>query len=283
MVTQLAPRIGAPRHATIRQVNTRLTIAIALFVVLVVALTTTAVLGYFVYDRTLSGLVNSRFEFIAKELKSKIEGGIDLGLPLGQLENIDELLRQEKARDSSLVAISIINSKGNILFDTDVKRVGMAAPSVWAQELVHADLTPDTVYFGDTQIGMPLFTSFGKMVGILLVTYSKTFYEDKRLGVIWDSGVVISLVLIGAGLIGVLGVMLISRPLDTAVARLVAGLAALRDRIGLALPGEPEPAANFRPDTEIEHELLEAITSLERAERHIPSGAADRLPSEARS
>lgn len=282
MVVQLASPAGRSKRSTMRPVHTRLTIAVAMFLVLIIALATTAVLGYFVYDRMLSGLVTSRFEFTAKELKNKIEAGIDLGLPLGQLENIDELLLQEKSGDSSLVAISIINSKGTILFDTAVERVGKAAPSVWAQSLRHAELQPDKVYFGESEIGLPLFTSFGKMVGILLVRYSKTFYDNKKFGVIWESGIVVSVVLLGAGVIGVIGIMLITRPLETAVTRLAAGLSALRHRIGLALPDEPEPGKNLRHDSEIERELLEAITSIEQAEQSFFAGDAKAAPTGAR-
>lgn len=258
-------------------------IAFALFVVLLVALMTTAVLSYFVYDRTLSGLVNSRFEFIAKELKTKIEAGIDLGLPLGQLENIDELLRQEKDRDSSLVAISIINTDGSILFDTGVGRIGQSAPLAWAQYLSHTDLSSDEVHFGESEIGVPLFTSFGKLVGILLVSYSKTFYVDKRLGVVGELGTIILAVLSAAGVVGAVVVLVVSRPLDTAVARLRVGLDALRHRVGLALPDEPEPAADLAHDSEVERELLQAITSLERAEQQISADVASLAPVEARS
>ena len=69
--------------------NTQTKILAALLMVSIIALTTTATLGYFIYERTLSGLVLSRFEFIATELKRKVEAGLDLGLPLGELENIN--------------------------------------------------------------------------------------------------------------------------------------------------------------------------------------------------
>lgn len=263
--------------------KTRTKIGLAMFVVLLVALTTTAVLGYFIYERTLSGLVTSRFEFIAKELKSRVEAGIDLGLPLGQLENIDELLRQEMTKDDSLVAISIISTGGRVLFDTRAERIGQSAPSALIQTPSKLDLTPERVYFGESTIEAPLFTSFGKMVGVLLVSYSGTFYDDKRLGVAGDLVTVIFVVLIVAAAIGITSVLTISRPLDTAVARLGAGLNGLRHKVGLALPGEPAPIPDLRHDSEIEQKLLQAIISLEQAEQLLSIRTAGPPPTKASS
>lgn len=267
-----------------RPVNTRMTIAVAMLVVLLVALTTTTVLGYLIYERTLSGLVTSRFEFIAKEFKGKLEAGIDLGLPLGQLENIDEFLHQEMMKDDSLVAISIINTSGRILFDTRAKHVGELTSNAWAQALLQRNLTSNQVYFGDSSIGVPLFTSFGKAAGVLLVNYSGRFYDDKRLSVAKDLALVISVVLLAASVIGIVGVLVISRPLTSSLARLGAGLDALRHQVGLASPDDSPAPADLQHDSEIERDLLEAIGSIEHAERFASlQTAGGSPPTEARS
>jgi hypothetical protein len=276
-----APRIAARGEPTVRSVNTRLTIAVAMLVILLVALTTTTVLAYLIYERTLSGLVTSRFEFIAKELKGKLEAGIDLGLPLDQLENIDEFLHQEMTRDESLVAISIVNTAGRTLFDTHPDRVGKTTPNVWVQSLLQGRLTPDQVYFGQSAIGLPLFTSFGKVVGVLAVSYSGTFYDNKRLSVGKELILVISVVLLAAGAIGIAGVLVITRPLATSMEGLRTGLDALRYRLGLASPAETAPSPDLRHDTEIERELLEAIALIERTEELVSTRTARVPPVEA--
>lgn len=267
-----------------RPVNTRMTIALAMLVVLLAAVTTTTVLGYLIYERTLSGLVSSRFEFIAKEFKSKLEAGIDLGLPLDQLENIDEFLHQEMMKDDSLVAISIVNTNGLILFDTRAGHAGKPSRNAWVQTLLREKLTPDQVYFGESSIGLPLFTSFGKTVGVLMVSYSGAFYDDKRMNVGKDLVVVISVVLLAAGLLGIVGVLVISRPLASSLARLSAGLDVLRHQVGLGSPGESPPPEDPLQDSEIERDLLEAISSIEHAEQVVTlQTAGGSPPSEARS
>lgn len=261
-----------------RPVNTRMSIAAAMLVVLLVALATTTVLGYLVYERTLSGLVTSRFEYIAKEFKSKLEAGIDLGLPLGQLENIEEYLHQEMSRDESLVAISILNTDGRVLFDTQGERVGKQTADAWVRNLLQKRLAADEVYSDESAIALPLFTSFGKAVGVLQVSYSGAFYDDKRLNVgkalVW----VTSVVLLAAGAIGIVGVLLISRPLVSSLERLKMGLDLLCHHVGLAPRGAPPPPAPAQHDSEIEHELRDAINSVERAEKLVCRGSAEGIP-----
>jgi hypothetical protein len=256
-------------HATTAGRSTA--IAAALLVVLLVALVTTTVLGYFIYERTLSGLLTSRFAFIAQEIKGKVEAGIDLGLPLGQLENVDDLLRLEMGNDASLVAISIVNTGGSVLFDTRGERLHAPAPapSAWALDLARKPLIPEKVYQHGAEIALPLFTSFGKMVGVLVVSYSGAFYDDKRISVAHDLISVTALVMAIAGFIAVAGVRLITRPMDKAVARLGAGLDALRHRLGLSRPDEPAPVAEAAHDSDIERALIGAIVTLERAERRL--------------
>jgi len=283
-VWRRAPRIVEKGHLILRPVNIRMTITVAMLVVLLAAVTTTTVLGYLIYERTLSGLVTSRFEFIAKEFKSKLEAGIDLGLPLGQLENIDEFLHQEMLRDDSLIAISIVDTNGRILFDTRAEHVGKSTSDPWVRSLLKGELSTDQVYFGESAVGLPLFTSFGKSVGVLLVRYSGAFYDEKRLGVGKELVLTISVVLLAAGLIGIVGVLIISRPLTSSLARLGAGLDALRHRVKSAPPNGSLPPADLQYDSEIEHDLLEAISSIEQAEKFVSERTAGGCPpTEARS
>jgi hypothetical protein len=117
------------------------------------------------------------------------------------------------------------------------------------------------------------------MVGVLRVSYSGTYYDDKRLGVGRDLVLVMVVVLLVAAFIGIAGVITISQPMATAITRLSAGLDALRHRVGLASSRDPAPSADIRPsdirhDSEIERSLLQAITSLERAEHLATADAA---------
>ena len=191
--------------------NTQTKIAAALLLVLLTALTATAIMSYLIYDRTLSGLVTSRFEYFAIELKRKIEAGLDLGLPLGELDNIDELLRQELLTDRALVALSVINARGVVLFDTDTTHIGRKSESDWLQPG-----TPQAtivVPVSETELGIPLFTSYGKLAGGLRVQFSKKHYDEKRSATLRTIAEFACVVLLLAGIVGVSGVLVITRPL----------------------------------------------------------------------
>lgn len=246
--------------------NTQTKIAAALLLVLSTALTTTATLGYFVYERTLSTLVTSRFEFIARELKSKVEAGLDLGLPLGELENVDALLRQQRSTDDALAGLTVRNAKGVVLFDTDPARIGTLPDEPWLAAVTGAGVKPSGLYIRDSEVAVPLVNSFGKIVGGLRVAFSRSYYQEKRTGTMWDVAELTLIVLMAAGFVGLCGVLTISRPLEAAVVRLEASIRTMLLRMGM--PAD-DAAGEGMVDAEIvafEVNVLTAVAALERAE-----------------
>ena len=246
--------------------NTQMKIAGALLLVLIAALSTTATLGYFIYERTLAGLVGSRFEFIARELGSKIEAGLDLGLPLGELENMNELLRQEILTDDALVGLTIKNAKGVILFDTDPLRIGTKAPEPWLESLGEAGSNSGSIRVSDSQLGLPLVNSFDKVVGGLLVTYSKDYYQNKRVATVREISEITLIALLLSGFVGLCGVLTISRPLDYAVMRLEASVRTILLRTGLAAAATPADGDLEAAIVTFERNVLDAVAALEHAE-----------------
>jgi hypothetical protein len=254
--------------------HTQTKILVALLMVLITALTTTATLGYFIYERTLSGLVTSRFEFIAMELKRKVEAGLDLGLPLGELENVNDLLRQEIFTDKALVRLSIENARGIILFDTDTSRIGKSS-SPWLDSSVQAGPKRSDMLVREPKIGVPLVNNFGKVVGGLLVDYSKDYYDSKRAGTIRNVAEATLLVLLLSVFIGTCGVLAISRRLDYAVIRLDAGLRSIRART--SEEGEPLDTDIEAEIVTFERKVLDVVAALEGADANTarPEPVAD--------
>ncbi|MBK8175649.1 MAG: hypothetical protein IPK66_10415 [Rhodospirillales bacterium] len=244
--------------------STQPKIAAALLVVLLTALATTAVLTYFIYERTLQALVTSRFEFIAKEMKSKVEAGIDLGLPLGELENISALLRQQVKMDDALLSLSIVNSRDTILFDTDDRRIGSQEKAGWLAPVSQATASGEYVYHGESEIAVPIFNSFGKLSGALALHYSKAYYDSKRADVATRVAEITLITLLAASVLGTVGVLTITRRLDHAIVRLDATLRSILVRIGLA-PAASDSEFDNRI-TAFEQNVLVAVAALERAE-----------------
>lgn len=257
--------------------NTQTKIAAALLLVLVTALTTTATLGYFIYERTLSTLVTSRFEFVARELERKVEAGLDLGLPLGELENVNALLRQERATDDALASMTIRSAKGVVVFDTDPSRIGTRADEPWLDAVIGPGVGTSDMYVGDAEIAVPLVNSFGKVVGGLRVAFSQSYYDDKRAATMRSLAELTLIALSASSFVGLCGVLTISRPLEAAVVRLRAGVRILLLRMGAAAPDGPGHDDIDAEITAFEDGVLAAVTSLERAEVvHAAAGSPPR-------
>jgi hypothetical protein len=234
-------------------------IAAALVVVLITAVATTAVLAYFIYERTLSSLVNSRFEFIAKELRAQVQAGLDLGLPLGELENIRTLLRQHMGSDHALVSLSIVSARGVTLFDTEDSRVGEQVVVDWLEPRGKG-VIEEPILLNRDQIGVPLRTNYGKTVGGILLTVSHAFYAEKRRLTAQKLMVATAIVLAFGGVIGVLGVLVISQPFDHAFSELEASIRALL----LDVDGGGNPVLADDEATAIQHGFRPSAESTER-------------------
>lgn len=249
-------------------------VAAALLVVLMTALTTTAVLTYCVYQRTLAALVTSRFEFIGTELKRKIEAGLDLGLPLGELE-MNGILRQEILTDDALLSLTIVNAKGAVLFTTESSTPAEAVVPRWLEEMTLSASPYDDVAHGPAEIDIALVNSFGKLAGALVVRYSEKYYAEKRQETARSLGEVTLLVLLVCGLVGICGTAIMSRPLENMLVRLDMTLRTLLVRVGVC-------SAAATPDGDItafERGVLDAVSCLERAEAGLLPSAVEQGPS----
>lgn len=102
------------------------TAAICLF-----AVALTAGLNFYKFQSTLEELLRSRFAFLLRDMRNTLETGIDLGLPLRGLDNAQELIRDQAARDPDILSIEIFDAQGTVLYSTDTSFVGDLVASSW--------------------------------------------------------------------------------------------------------------------------------------------------------
>lgn len=127
----------------------------ALAVTLVVSLALSAGLALTVanVDRTLQAIVDARFEYIANELKSDIEKGLDLGLALKEFSNAQQIIDQKLARNSDLTGVTIANPNGQTLFSAT--KQARAVPADRRRKVT-----------------APLVNPFGRDAGTVTVVYA---------------------------------------------------------------------------------------------------------------
>jgi hypothetical protein len=102
------------------------TAAICLF-----AVALTASLNFYKFQSTLEELLRSRFAFLLRDMRNTLETGIDLGLPLRNLDNVQELIRIQAARDPDILSIEIFDAQGTVLFSTDTSFLGDLVAASW--------------------------------------------------------------------------------------------------------------------------------------------------------
>lgn len=132
----------------------------ALVITVTVALALSAGIALMIakFDRTLSDTVESRFKFTAQELRDSIETGLDLGLSLTELDNVQRIIDQRNARDNSVVRITVEDTAGDAVFSSEAD--GAAATDGPRR-----------------RIGAPLVNAFGKTVGRVEVVYVVSTYS----------------------------------------------------------------------------------------------------------
>ena len=89
------------------------------------------VLSAHMFERTLSDFLNSRFEFELNDLRQRIETQVDLGIELGELQNVPSELEAYMHADNQILTIEVFDETGTVLFSTDPSFVGDLVTEEW--------------------------------------------------------------------------------------------------------------------------------------------------------
>ena len=108
-------------------------VSLALVSILLCTLLLTGFFAYYKFESVYSSLVQSRYSFVVFTIKKRVEDSLNLGLPLHQIRQVQDILEREKLRDPQILSIEAYDSQGEVLFDTDRGAVGsMVPPPPWS-------------------------------------------------------------------------------------------------------------------------------------------------------
>ena len=174
----------------------------ALAVIFVVTLALSAGVALIVanFDRTLQDVVDSRFEYIAKELKSDIEKGLDLGLALKEFSNAQQIIDQELARNEALEHVFIKNADGEVLFSA--KKSGNLGQNDRHRE-----------------VNAALINTFGQKAGRVSVIYATSGALNAVKEILLHLSLIASLMAVGAAFIAALACIVIMRRIPQSLLR----------------------------------------------------------------
>ena len=184
----------------------------------------TVALNYLKFRSLLENHSAGIYQFVVSDLRSTVEAGIDLGLPLNVLTNIQTVIDRRNAQDKGILRIAVFNESGRIIFDTDRSRIGEAIPPAWRR----ADAGARGWRFtrgGEWIAGAPVVNNFEKEVGGIVLRYDPNVVGRKTTSILLtmtSQAVVVN----GIGsLLAILGVWLLMRRTRRALADSVRAIA----------------------------------------------------------
>lgn len=147
-------------------------VASQLLAVVLLALALNAYLNYSNFDKTQRQLAESRILVSSGDVKRSISGAIDLGLSLGEIANLQEIIGVGLVgeTEAGIIELSVLDTAGNTVAST------AADPGIWnnvgswpikhQQKDILRSLATDRF-----ALGIPLINPFSVQVGWLIVVY----------------------------------------------------------------------------------------------------------------
>lgn len=205
--------------------------SLTIFVILGFAISVTAFLNYYKYQSTLRELVQSRFVVVGLDLKNAVEGSVNLGIPLSQTENIQELLNRVKSSDEQILSAEVFGIAGNSgvrLFGTDKAGIGKPVPAEWVRGAERHET--ETWQFDEDAafgVGFAVINNFNKTVGGIVLRYSRVYQQAKIETMFQTLGRASLVVFAVASLLAFIGVFVFFRPISTTFTRMTSSLNSL--------------------------------------------------------
>lgn len=153
----------------------RLSLALAL--VLAFAFGLIGFLAYEKHRKAYAGLVQARIAAVALDLAARVDAGLNIGLPLSAMSNLQEVFQREAASDPDILSIDAFDARGRILYSSDPARVGAAAPAEWPRAAASSRqwrIEGGTDFVG----GVSARNSFDSLEGALALRYAKRAFDE---------------------------------------------------------------------------------------------------------
>jgi hypothetical protein len=144
------------------------------------ALALVGMLNFFRFEQTLRATTEMRLGFIAEDLKGNIQTGLDLGLDLSSMSNVQAIIDREAAADPGILGIDVFDDHARILFSSQKGAVERPIPDAWRSAIGSDD---DAVWQASDHeqmvVGTRLTSNFGSDVGGVALRYSRASFEEQ--------------------------------------------------------------------------------------------------------
>jgi hypothetical protein len=233
------------------------------------ALALTVMLNYVKFEHTFSRLLESRFAFVVLDLRTVIQTGLDLGLELSAMSNVQTIIERAAERDDQILSITVFDDQGSLTFNHgEAILPGDAVLSDWLAASRGNEALNE--YAGDPDVGivgMALVNNFGHRVGSIVLRYDDSFYtlalRHTLLKLIHTAVAILGI----TALIAVASVWLLFHGVNHSLARMQTAISQLLNSAG---NGGFQPARNSEFEmcyVATEKKSLEALNQLAAARK----------------
>ncbi len=159
------------RHIRWRQ-QLSLRVAYQLLAVVLLSLALNAYLNYSNFDKTQRQLAESRILVSSGDVKRAITGAMDLGLGLGEISNLNQIIEAglDAGKASDISEISVLGVSGKLIASTSAVPGDWGSVTHWPVEKQQREVIR-SLATDRFAIGLPLVNSFSVQTGWLVVAY----------------------------------------------------------------------------------------------------------------
>lgn len=108
-------------------------IALTIFVVFLFTIGLTVLLNLHKFDQLLTQVLRDRLAFTVEDIASNLETRLNLGLPLGSMRDVQDLLETRRGDDPAVLSIEVFDPEGRVLFGTDRSFIGDLISPRWLE------------------------------------------------------------------------------------------------------------------------------------------------------
>ena len=155
----------------LKRITVRLTMAIATTLLLVLSLM--VFLNYTKFQKIFLSFHQERLVYLITEMRDTIEFSLGLGLPLADLENIQELLNRQQQDDDQILFIRLTDPANTLLFATNKGETDHHPPTDQPPAPQQTSSLEISQHQDTTIITTPLINGIGQVAGHLTLCASR--------------------------------------------------------------------------------------------------------------
>jgi MFS family permease/methyl-accepting chemotaxis protein len=172
-------------------------------------------LSFFKFQTVLTNLIANRLSATSPAIYESIEGAIDLGLGLGEIQNTERVISLVQQNNPGIQSIDIFNIKGKILYATEKQKEGQdVAPHILEILKTSADYNFQMDSDANFLSAFKLLNNYNQRVGGGLITYSKNDYNSQVINFKNSLFLKSAIILIVSSILASIGIMIAFRGLS---------------------------------------------------------------------